>query len=214
MILWKNFIKCLFKYDVFHFYFGQTLLPDSIDLRILSFFNKVIVMTCCGSDYRLMEVERKRNPYIDIFLAENNINNAYLKDQRTKEILKYQARWIQCFFAPRNGYEHVATVVNPKQINTDLWIYNLACDSDNCIEPELVNTRDVPQIVHLPTKKNVKGSEYILKAINDLKNKGVEFNYREITGITHEEALNIIQESENVVDQMLLEESGRLSLSQ
>ena len=39
-ILMINFIKCLFKYDVFHFHFGASLLPYNIDLPILKIFRK------------------------------------------------------------------------------------------------------------------------------------------------------------------------------
>ena len=51
------------RFDVFNFYFGATLLPYSLDLPLLRLMGKRIVMTYCGSDVRLVRVERERNPF-------------------------------------------------------------------------------------------------------------------------------------------------------
>jgi len=58
------FIYCLLKYNLFHFYGGKSFFILNLDLPILKFFGKKIIMTYTGSDIRLIEpVEKKRNPY-------------------------------------------------------------------------------------------------------------------------------------------------------
>jgi hypothetical protein len=47
-----NFIKCFFKYDIFHFHFGFSLLPNNLDLPILKLFGKKTLMHYWGSDIR------------------------------------------------------------------------------------------------------------------------------------------------------------------
>ena len=199
--LWRNFFYCLFNYEIFHFYFGITLLPNSFDLRILRFFNKKILMTCCGSDFRLIEVERKRNPYAYLLTIELN-DPRY--DERKKKLLRYQSRWVHCFLAPRNLYASVSSIVKPEQINSELWIHNLSFDSSCIVSEADISTRKIPVIVHLPSKRKIKGSDYVQNAINNIKATGVKFEYREITGVSHDAALKIIRESDIVIDQMLL----------
>ena len=58
VILLASFLMCLARYDLFHFYFGESLLPFGLDLPILKLFGKRIIMTYCGSDIRLVHVER------------------------------------------------------------------------------------------------------------------------------------------------------------
>jgi len=60
------FLRCLFKYDLFNFYSGKSFLPFNLDFPILRLFRKKIVMTYCGSDIRLLEIEKKRNPYWEL----------------------------------------------------------------------------------------------------------------------------------------------------
>jgi hypothetical protein len=57
------FLFCLFNYDLFDFYYARSFLPLNLDMPVLKMFGKKIVMTYCGMDVRLIEIERKRNPY-------------------------------------------------------------------------------------------------------------------------------------------------------
>ena len=206
--LWINFFICLFKYDIFHFYFGKTLLPNSFDLRILHFFNKKILMTCCGSDFRLIEIEKERNPYA--YLLKIELNDPRY-DSRKKQLLRYQSRWVDCFLAPRNLYASVSRVVKEEKINSDLWIHNLGFDSSMVSSESDITTRNVPLLVHMPSRRGIKGSTYVQKAIDALKRNGVEFSYKEVTGVSHDDALAIIKEADIVIDQMLLGGIGTLA---
>ena len=49
-------IKCMFKYNVFHFYYETTLLPYQLDLPVLKFFCKKIVMEYLGNDIQSYKI--------------------------------------------------------------------------------------------------------------------------------------------------------------
>jgi glycosyltransferase involved in cell wall biosynthesis len=51
-VLWPAFARLLRQADVFHFYFGQTLLPKSLQFPLLRAFKKKSVFHFVGSDVR------------------------------------------------------------------------------------------------------------------------------------------------------------------
>src|SRR5665648_117575 len=57
------FLNSILKYNVFHFYFGNTLLPRYYDLPILKRMNKKMVMAYLGSDIRQNSILEKKNKY-------------------------------------------------------------------------------------------------------------------------------------------------------
>ena len=49
---WRAFLRLLPQADLFHFYFGLTLVPRSVQFRILDAFGKRSLMHFLGSDIR------------------------------------------------------------------------------------------------------------------------------------------------------------------
>lgn len=199
--LFVNFVQCLFQYDLFHFYFGKSLLPNNIDLPILKMMGKKVLMTCCGSDVRIMGIEYARNPYA---CRIKTGLNTQCNDQNKINNLKYISRYVDVFFAPRNLYDFVASVVEKEKINSSLWLHNVSYSSITTKDVESVESRDVPVIIHMPSNTEVKGTRFINTAIDKIRQKGLKFEYKLITGLSHEDALKSIKDSDIVIDQMLL----------
>lgn len=70
---------------------------------------------------------------------------------------------------------------------------------------------DRPLIVHAPTSAYIKGTDYILKAIDTLREK-YTFDFRLIQGCSHEEAKKWYAQADLVIDQMCLGSYGLLSV--
>lgn len=223
-------IKCLFKYDIFHFYFGETILPFGLDLPILKLFGKKVVMTYNGTDVRLIDkVEAKRNPYFHL-LRENLGNKkigffdkfkGFLKfkydhpyfDNRKIVMLRWHNKWVDKFFAARDLCKSVMLEIPREKIVTDLWIYNLSIGTlpEGYLNKEVALKTKCPTVIHAPTNREIKGSKYVEKAIANLKEKGVEFEYKVIEGIDNKEVQRIMKEDADiVVDQLLLGAFGSL----
>lgn len=62
--------------------------------------------------------------------------------------------------------------------------------------------KDVPLLLHVPTNPQIKGTEYIVKAVEDLKRKGLKFKFKLVRQLTQEELFREINECDVYIDQL------------
>lgn len=202
------FLFCLTRYDVFHFYFGHSLLNRNLDMPILRLFGKKIVMNYCGSDVRLTFVEKSRNLYWDKF--QFGIDKESFDKSKVNK-MKWHNIWVHKVIAPRNLYENVSQIFPVEKIEKSIYVQNQV-DLRKC-GPIVLSSNDVPVIVHAPTNKDLKGTKYVEKALNELKSDGYEFEYIFFNETTHSEVQKILREKADiVVDQLLLGGFGSLAV--
>ncbi len=199
-------LLCIGKYDIFNFYFGTSLLQFNLDLPILRLLGKKIVMVYCGSDIRLVEVEKERNPYWH--LLKTSLVHPRL-DGRKKRMMLWHNLWVDRVIAIRDVYANAARIISKEKIIKDLWVNNTFDLDAYC--PQEYHTATVPLIVHAPTEPEIKGTRYIENAIDALRQVGHKFEYRRVQGLTHAEAEHILRnEADIVVDQFLIGAPGQL----
>lgn len=202
------FITCLIKYDFFHFYYGGSFLPFNIDMPILRLFKKKIIMTYCGSEVRLIEVEKKRNPYSHLLKISRD-DPKY--DRKKKFIMRWQRLWVNRFFAIRNIYASAIHVIPKHKVEKDIWVNN-TMDLD-AYRPHTYKTKEIPVLIHAPSEVGIKGTEYIEKAIEELKLKGYKFEYRRLQNVLNAEAQRIYkEEADIIIDQFILGGFGNLAV--
>lgn len=195
----RCFVSGLSRYDIFHFYFAKSLLPFNLDLPLLKLFRKKIVMTYCGSDVRLYEVERARNPYASMLPTAQFGPRA---DRRKKIKMRWQNLWVDRFTAVRNLYAHATRVIPSRKVERDIQV-NTTVDIA-AYEPKEYRTNKVPLIVHAPSSPVFKGTEYIEEAIEALRGEGHKFEYRRLHGVPNQEAHRIYrEEADIIIDQIL-----------
>ena len=115
------------RFDVFNFYAGATLLPYSLDLPLLRLMGKRIVMTYCGSDVRLVRVERERNPFWQSIESDLIGTMDDVKfDRKKKLMMMIQGFFCHKILAPRNLFEPVSRYVRNNKIVSDVWVHNLS----------------------------------------------------------------------------------------
>ncbi len=185
-----NFIKCLFKYDVFHFHFARTLLPKNLDLPILKLFGKKIVMQYWGDDIRQLNVAKRLKYH---YAREVEIDPK-IDDHKRRKIIRIN-RYAD---ATITGYELLEYA--PDSITTEL-AFDL---SKNIFIGSGKGLNSKPNVVHAPTNRVVKGTKYILSAIERLKDDGYDFNLILVENKSHEEALDIYRSADIIVDQLLI----------
>ncbi|MDD5022723.1 MAG: hypothetical protein PHU63_00985 [Candidatus ainarchaeum sp.] len=66
-------------------------------------------------------------------------------------------------------------------------------------------------IVHAPTKQNIKGTDFIVKCMNNLKKK-YDFEFLLIENMDHEKALEIYKKADIIIDQIKLGAYGVFSI--
>ena len=201
------FLFCLVRYKVFQFYYGETFLPYGIDLPILRLFRKKIVMTYCGSDVRLIGIEMRRNRFGH--LLKIGADHPRFDGVKRRK-MQWQRLWVHRAIAPRNLYASVRSCYPSGKIVDDLWLHNTI---DLARVTPAYRAADVPLVVHVPSARGIKGSEYVEAAILELQNAGVKFRFRLIEDAGHDEVLRILQEEADIViDQMLLGGFGTLAV--
>ena len=63
---------------------------------------------------------------------------------------------------------------------------------------------DVPLVVHAPTHQGIKGTRFVLAALDRLRDEGVRFELALVEGLTRSEARRTYERADLVVDQLLL----------
>ncbi len=198
------FIKSLKKYDIFHFYYGKTLIPFPwyfgkkrippilLDLIILKIFKKKIFFTFHGSDVR-----RKR-----IFL-KNYKDNMYEKVRIVdylEDIYKLLRLEFICLFAdkifvttPDLIFFIPSAEVTPQRINLKNWK----------IISQKKDFKEKVVISHIPSKSLVKGTKYIIKTIEELEKEGLPISFIFLEKIKHDQMKDIFENSDICIDQLL-----------
>ena len=195
-----NFIRCLFKYDVFHFHFGASLLPYNMDLPILKLFKKKIVMHYWGSDIRQLNIAVDYTHFSMDELKEIYPNaNDDKKREKINMINKYVNLSIvgDYFLLPYSPN----SVVVKQAIDLTNFPF-IGCNSKN---------KNI-KIAHAPTNRKIKGTKYILPVIERLKKEGCSIDFILIENKPNEEALEMYKEADIIIDLLLEESYGILAI--
>jgi hypothetical protein len=198
-------IWAILKYDVFIFSFGESLFPRSnFDLLILRLLRKkVISVLAHGSE--------ARPPFIDgglrDFAGQLSIKiqkiviDSEKKRQKVARMEKYSTLVIGAPFSSSYFLE------NP-MIN--FFCVGIPCNWPNARETIKKSENSVQKasnmpsvrILHSPSHPAAKGSPIIIRAIENLKNKGFNIDFVLIHGQPHSAVLREIELCDFVVDQL------------
>lgn len=231
---WLRFIKCFywvfFKiifFDVIHYNFGETIFPmaatskgkgfagviknlyfkvfSSFDLKLARFLGKIIIVTYQGDDARQGTYCREKYPLHFV----HEVEDSYY----TQESDKLKAERIKLF----DEYSDLIYALNPDLLNVlpkrakflpyacvDLsdWNYVGTQSGENFI----------PHIIHAPSHRGVKGTKYIIDAIEKLKKEGISLKFTLVENLTHDEAKKLYKEADVLIDQLLAGFYGGLAV--
>jgi len=203
----KFFFSALKNYDVFHFYFGKSLLPFSLDLPLLKLFGKKIIMDYVGSDIRLNRLENERNPYYHLIEQKRAWGNLdFFKRIR----MFWQGLWFNYCLAERLLFSNALTSIPKVKIINDLWVVN---SMKVPTKLPILKSKKKPMIVHALSNLLKKGTHYIQKAVDSLHEEGLSFDFRIFHKVPHEEFIRyMIDEADIVVDQLLVGDFGVLAM--
>ena len=168
-VQWKALARLLPQTDIFHFYFGLTLVPKKLQFPILKATRRKSLFHFLGADIR----------------------------ERPKEQLLYglkaNARVVGSFAALR--FIPFDAEVIPPGIELDRY------------RPVPPVERERVRIVHAPSNLEKKGTKYVIEACKHLP---VELDV--VHGVRNEEAVERFKQADIVVDQVLRDWHGILSI--
>jgi len=189
-------VKLINENNVFHFHFGTSLTMNYSDLPLLKDLGKKTFMQHWGSDVRLYSVASKYNPYVKVKVA----NEKDITDR-----LEFLGKYIDtCIVSDGELYEYV------KDFYKNVFFIKQAID----IQKYTIKTKEKKKelcIVHAPTSPEIKGTESVLKVIEELRYK-YTFNFKLVQGMSHTQAKKIYEEADIVIDQLRIGSYGLLSI--
>lgn len=151
------FIKAMHRYKIFHFHFGITIF-GGFDVPVYKFLGKKCYYEFHGSDLRIQKLYS--NDSNIVFNKNDVIKNR--KFQRNKKICKYADGIIL--------HDDELIQYLPIQVN-NLFVVPLRINIDKFTPIYPNNSNDNIVIVHAPSNRNKKGTKYIIEAVNKLKLK-------------------------------------------
>ena len=186
----------IFRYDIFHFYFGRTLSKKKRDLPLLKCLGKKLVMEFVGSDARIAN------------FWPNTIEEKIAKKSSEKVVknLKRLSRYIDVAIV----YDwELQTYVKPFFKRVEIVRQRMELDKYLPQYPD--PNRKVPLIVHAPSNRGIKGTEFVLAAIEKLKIK-YSLSFHLIENLKYAEALKLYSNADIIVDQLKIGTHGGLAL--
>jgi glycosyltransferase involved in cell wall biosynthesis len=197
-----KFARLAPRYDVFHFHFALSFLPEAfgnVDARLLRRLGKCVVVEFWGNDVHLASVDAQRNPYF---------RNACDVDEELSR--KRLERWAEI----TDGH----VIVSDNYFDPFLQPYF----SHIHVVRQRVDTRQLapsypradvaePHLVHAPTDTSVKGTRYIRDAVQSLRARGFRFEYTEVIGMPQSQALSIYRQADLIIDQLRIGTPGVLA---
>jgi hypothetical protein len=181
--------RAIARYDVFHFNWGQALLPLRVrgrvhtELALLKRLGKVVIVTFQGCDVRPRAECACHNPACaaaDRWRAPN-----------AAAMLRHADR---AFFLNPDLAPHLPGARFLPYANVDV----------HTIEAAPLPPRDEVVIAHAPTDRDVKGTSHVVAAVDALAVEGVRVRLDLVEDVPHAEALRRLAAADVVVDQLVL----------
>jgi glycosyltransferase involved in cell wall biosynthesis len=191
----------LFRYilwaDVIHWTW-RGVLPYNIDLQLIKLFKKKAFIEWVGSDIRVPEVlmyynETYKHAFYNGYEYANGENK--LNSYKTQQIF--------------SKYNFTPILVPEMKLYLKPHLFSIVYDTQYRIFTSLINPQfpskdnTLIKIIHSPSARIAKGSNYIEATINKLKLK-YNIEYIELHNLPHIEVLSKIQFADIFIDQIVL----------
>jgi glycosyltransferase involved in cell wall biosynthesis len=197
--------RAIISYDIFHFNFGSSFLPNFkkfpflslSDVLILHFLHKKIIVTYQGCDAR--QKSYCINKFIYSACSQSDCYGG-ICDDRT-DLLK--AKRIEKF----NKYADKIFTINPDLLyvlpsRTEFSPYTTVNLNEWYPVSKENNGKFV--IVHSPTNRSCKGSDYIVNAVHELQKKFSDVELVLVENVPHEKVKDLYKKADLAIDQLFV----------
>lgn len=220
---WKLLWRAL-SFDVIHYNFGQSIMPSAIhyrdgrlsgyplivrlffhayshvlellDVRLLKWVGKAIVVTYQGDDARQGDFCRQHFPITFATEVGEGYYDPVADEMKRRRITKF-SRLADRIFALNPDLLHVlpgeARFCPYAHIDLRKWAAVGSGASQTA----------TPVVLHAPSHQGVKGTRFILDAVERLKSEGILFEFVLVEGMTNAEARKQYERADLLIDQLL-----------
>lgn len=185
----------LSRFDIYIFAWGTSFLPLNIDIPLYRLFNKkVIVVMGHGSEARPPYMSTP--PHDGFPASATEIHQLQRQVRRVASSVRRNER-----FANRViGMQMTAQFLTRDFI--DFYRLGLPTpESQNVvIEQSQVQPQSGFVVLHVPSNKAVKGTEYIRETMAGITQKYADVEYRELSGVKHSQILEAMKSADVILD--------------
>ena len=192
---WKCSIvgtKCILTHDIFLFIFRTSFFPYFFDFPLIKALGKKIVTVFLGCDIRhwsSCEEEYSKlgfkAPCVDCD------KHSICRLEKRLRVIRAAEKYSDLILSVPSQSQLLTRAYRHSWVPLELNRYQF-CISDN----------PIPKIVHAPTSRTVKGTKYILEALNRLEQEGFSFDLILLEKKQNQEVLTILSQADIVVDQL------------
>ena len=226
---WGLLRRALTRFDVVHFNFGRTIMPDRTtelpgrgplgmlvrrlyaglfelrDVALLKRLGKAVFVTFQGDDLRQGDFcERHFGPAFVRELPAGYYTPA--TDARKRWRAAKLARLADGLYAVNPDLMDLlppgAKFLRYGHLDPREWTYT----------PPPPPSDEGPLVIHAPTHRGVKGTRFVLEAVDKLRSEGVRFRFELIEGLPRAEARRLFERADLLIDQLWLGWYGGLAV--
>jgi glycosyltransferase involved in cell wall biosynthesis len=204
----QNALRFAWHYDVFHFYFNGSLLGSTLkDVPWLHRLRKQVFFHFCGCDLRdskaviaqygtsacehCWPMRCSPNREEAIAMAQKYARAAFVS---TPDLVEF--------------YEDAHLLLNP----IDLTALDKILETLSLVAHPAHQTQEPVRIAHAPSDRILKGTKYILAAVEELRRAGYPVELVLIEKMTHQEAMRVCLEADLAIDQVLIGSYGQYAI--
>jgi glycosyltransferase involved in cell wall biosynthesis len=191
--------------DIIHWYYESTILKTDRFVEMVREYKKPAVVEWLGSDIRISDQLSVHNPHY-----KNSFANNYPYTFETREHSRtVQKKFRDAGFIPLVRPELEEFV--QKDIFSSFQSINNRINIGAYPVKYPSQTAKVPVIVHPVTSREAKGTQFILEAVQKLKQK-YEFEFLLLEDIQHAEVIRKMESADIVIDQLIIGAFGTTTL--
>ena len=203
------FLWAALNFDVFITPFRMRILDRTIWLKnleipLLHLANKKVILNTYGGDVATPRLRRRVD--LGYSLYDGYINDPQYKVFDEKAIAKNTRlleKQADCIISAIDHVDYLDRVD---------YFFHLRCIDTEKIKPDYKLQNSIPVFVHAPNHRIIKGTDKIIEVIDALNKKGYSCKLKIVENTSNKKLLEIIKESDAVIDQILLGSYARLSI--
>jgi hypothetical protein len=229
---WGLLWQAVREFDVVHFNSGQSLfpLPDATtvsgeyhgmlrilrhayarmlnmnDLRLLRRANKVIAVTYQGDDARQGSSWGHAGSPFEVAIGDEADYYTPAFDEARRRTIRRFDRFADLIYYANPDLAHVLPV------RAEFVPYAHLDLAEWRPVPYRLELEERPLVVHAPFNKGVKGTKYVIDAVERLQREGIAFEFQLVEGVPHDEARKIYERAHLLIDQLLLGWYGAIAV--
>lgn len=202
-----NFFNSL-HYNIYHFKFGQSLLPWNIDLPILKILGKKIIMNFHGLDIRQLD-KFKKDKWNKVMAKTTRFN--WITESKKRIRYYWIKNWVDKIVVSTPDLLEFASVAEfiPEMAPVNQQTTN---NKQKTTKGSEVAKRKSCIILHAPSHRGIKGTEFVKKTIKKLQSEKYSVDLLIAENIPSEQMKEYFQKADVVVDQLLIGSYGVVTI--